>query len=399
MLYLEDKRNSLRSNRCIYVKLPKYTGFKHLKLDTAGNPCLVNYDDSECDFHGDKRDITIRQQSISTVQLVIKKQNPNISNDSTYMIISNLIGKANNKIRESHKLALNYYLHWSGFKWIASLGYGPRTNIDLIERIIKKLHNHKGDDIRKYPRGCAKFMLFNKISDPRVLPRWVRQLTYVPRQEYLGLDLYTLHEIKITNKLTYSMQKNVFIIIHHGLKDMFSTYCISERIKMDDYRLFCDTIRMSIDYNIPIKKCKTLKSAKNESERIHSEYNKIVARTKLLELEYLKTQPMPSLNCPNELEEYRIKTKYDMKRYGMEYGHCLGSYIDNTKSYFLHKDSVCMQISDNQIVQCYDRFNQKTEKSKQFEEEVNKILSKYYTFTYKPFVPNQAVELDEILAI
>ena len=96
-------------------------------------------------------------------------------------------------------------------------------------------------------------------------------------------------------------------------------------------------------------------------------------------------------NLIPELEEFRIKTKGDLRRAGIECHHCVGSYANRENMAHYRKGNVVCQVEwmapsswcysqERMYVpyvnQCYDFANNATHASEMFRTEVEKYLAK-----------------------
>ena len=88
-----------------------------------------------------------------------------------------------------------------------------------------------------------------------------------------------------------------------------------------------------------------------------------------------KEMAKPSMELPEWIEKYRLKTHHDLVLAGKECRNCLGGYTDSN-DIFIKKGYVCAQISnrDFSVVQVYDQHNTRTIHSEIMEKKLNHSL-------------------------
>lgn len=106
---------------------------------------------------------------------------------------------------------------------------------------------------------------------------------------------------------------------------------------------------------------------------------------------------MVKLLLPENLEELRIKTSNEMRTAGVECGHCIGSYSEDTSHMFFRKGNVCAMVSmgNGEITQCSDRNNKSTPASRKFQSyltaEIKKADIKFLCSMEKKVIPREYI--------
>lgn len=135
--------------------------------------------------------------------------------------------------------------------------------------------------------------------------------------------------------------------------------------------------------NFGIPEGKTAKSIIRQCSMIHE---RALSDDSLPIVPYHELMPC-SCQLPWYLEHFRIKTKFQMKYYGMKFHHCLGS-LTNRKTLFFNWKTVCAEVNpeffnpeqmDDPVRQCYDMCDRNTDDSKRFKTFLNAALSRFKT--------------------
>ncbi len=120
----------------------------------------------------------------------------------------------------------------------------------------------------------------------------------------------------------------------------------------------------------------------------YNHHQEAVIRAKDNEKRTADPTPMPcSLSLPEDLEGLRLVTRGAMVKAGIECQHCIGGYT-NSHDLFFRKDNVCAQVDRKlRVVQCYDKGDRVTRKSKDFENWLKERLASIKEAAHAAKVP------------
>jgi hypothetical protein len=309
--------------------------------------------------------------------------------------------KIQNEIKRRMKLV---YIQF--FSELDMLGVQKRLRLNEENMFDLMIHILNGSipypkDLMKYPAGYAKNLvlhpmdcfsnslkkckypikIYNTNSYWHQLCQskwsWLMYVLLEERVQYVGEDcIKNAYKMLIKmgkNELTFLKKKGVIQdimachrntkLVYHYMMDYWFNISHEELITCIYNRSIIENISRAIKWH---KECELIK-----------------------EREY--DYPMPRNECPDELEQYRIKTRIDMIMAGRENHHCIGGYADPHSPYiFLIKGSVCAQLVKTtssvyvnnedipvlSIRQCYDACNKETPEQQKFVKKINSILDK-----------------------
>lgn len=275
------------------------------------------------------------------------------------------------------------------------------------------------NDLKKFDRGFVKYILQNKYltnfcsfneynNFVKSCPKWLKKskynlsfFTYKPemkapfnptnRWEYWVLA--TLYSDYINERLNMEHDCNdlALKIVKAGKKsfDLWKklrniNHAYNKSIITQYFYYLFDSERLYSRYkDIPNCEFRPLSgSGKNfidiveNNHRLEVKYRKQLAEEELK----IKLRTVKELCEYEPLESYRLKTNGDLVNAGRECHHCIGNYVNDKNSLFYRKGDVCAQVSINtkRVEQCWDKYNKKTDASREFEQYLIEHINKAY---------------------
>lgn len=350
----------------------------------------------------------------------IEKVGLSKENIKDFAVICKKVNYPKIKIKRKYRANLSV-LHSKIKDWHSNM---PMYDLSEMYLNLKKFTtaeelNYVISDLKKFDRGYVKYILQNKCLSKffnfneynafvKSCPKWLKKskynlsfFTYKPeinapfiptnRWEYwLLASLYTENlifrdfaNVKFENiaykafkagkksydiwrkirRITGPYNKNTIINYYIYLADSERLYNTFKEVPNSEFRPLSGSGRNFIDIA-------------EENHRLEIKYRKQLAEEELK----IKLLTVKELCDYEPLEKYRLKTNGDLVNAGRECHHCIGSYVNDKNSLFYRKGDVCAQVSINtkEILQCWDKYNKKTDASREFEQYLREHISKAY---------------------